>query len=73
MIKAEFTITYDDLLDIVLKKLREEYKGLKLDCDSEINFYNDALPLLSKDVTDKPAYYVVVKNLKCEGSKDVHQ
>ncbi len=74
MIKAEFTITYEDLADIALKKLREEYKGLKLDRDSEINFYKDGLPWLdSENVTDKPAYRVVIKNLKCEGGADAHQ
>ena len=72
MIKAEFTITYQDLLDVVLKKLRSEYKELKLDVDSVINFYHKDWGVKREDM-EKIAYRVIVDNLKLEDEGNVHQ
>lgn len=72
MIKAEFTVTYQDLLDIVLKKLRSESKELKLDVDSVINFYHEDWGVKREDM-EEIAYRVIISNLKLEGKSNVHQ
>lgn len=72
MIKAKFTVTYQDLLDIVLKKLRSESKELKLDVDSVIDFYHEDWGVKREDM-EEIAYRVIISNLKLEEKSNVHQ